>query len=708
VDQAEVRIAWHILLDVPGLEEPGSARLVSLPGNGQATLNALHLRSGRLPDPDRPDEVVVIDMFARANHLHPGDFVEGVINGRRRRMEIVGTALSPEHVYSIPPASVVPDDRRHAVIWMNERALAAACNMEGAFNEVTLRLGPRVREQDVIARLDSLLARFGGLGAHGRDEQVSHWFLENEFQQLRTFGFFIPVIFLGVAAFLLNVVLSRLVSLQREQIAALKAFGYSNTQVGFHYLQMVGVFLVLGGAAGMAGGRALIVLLLDLYRDYYHFPSLKPHLPATVPLAALALTAAASLVGARQAVRRAITLPPAEAMRPESPISFRPTLLERWGLQDCLSPATRMILRQLERHPLKSALTVLGLAFAVAILVMGAAWTDIIRHVIDIQTRFVHREDMDIILHEPSMGRALHELASMEGVRQVEGYRTVPVRIRWEHRQRRAPLVGLPANPQMERPITRQLQVIPLPEEGMLLSRILARKLGVQAGDPVEVDILEGRRPTVRVPVVGLVDDLMGVSAYMEIHALNRLLHEGNVISGAKLLVDEPATESLLTSLRRRPRIQTLTSARAALENLRKVVDENLGVMILVNGLFAFMISSGVIYNAARVSLSERSRELASLRVLGLTRGEVRSILVGELALLTLLALPPGFLLGHGITAATLSLLESEVMRFPFVIHRSTYALATLCVGTAAAASSWIVCRRLDQMDLVEVLKSRE
>lgn len=708
VSIVQTRVAAGVMLEVPGLEEPATARLVSLPEGAPPALCDLHLVEGRLPEPGAQGEVAVIDMFARASKYRTGDTVVALLNGRRQELRMVGFVLSPEYVYSIPADAIVPDDRRHAVMWMNERELAAAFDMEGAFNDVTLKLARGAIERDVIARLDAVLEPYGGLGAYARKDQVSNWFLNNEFEQLETFGVMIPIIFLGVAAFLLNVVLARLIATQREQIAALKAFGYSNLAVAMHYAQLVALIVALGAAVGIATGAWLGGMLIQIYREYYHFPTLDFHLSFSVPISAIAVTATAAAIGTVGAVRRAAKLPPAEAMRPEAPPLYRATLVERLGLQRLMSQPSRMIMRSIERRPLKAALSVLGMSMAVAILVMGMAFMDIMFHVIEVQNNVIHREDLTVSFIEPRGRNALHELRALPGVTHAEPTRSVPAKLVFGHRQRRAGIQGIEAGAHLDRLVNTEIRPIAIPPEGILLSRVLGEALGARVGDEVTVEVLEGARPVRSVRVSALVDDFMGVSAYMDLDALNRLMREDGVITGARLLVDAQHTADIYRRLRARPAIASVSSKQAAIDNLRRMIEENLMVSVTVNILFAMIISFGIVYNNARISLSERGRELASLRVLGLTRAEISYILLGELAVLVLAALPLGFIAGRAATAAILVALNSEVMRFPLVVNGSTYALAALVVIVAAVISGLLVRRRLDRLDLVEVLKTRE
>lgn len=706
VETVQTRVTLGVMLEVPGMDEPATGKLISIPDDRPPELNDLFIRKGRLPR--KQGEVAMIEMFAKANGYDLGDKITAIINGRRQQLTVTAVVLSPEYVYALAAGALVPDDKRYGVMWMNERELAAAYNMEGAFNDVTMTLEPGASTQEVLTRTDDILRPYGGVGAYARKDQLSNWFLANEFQQLETFGLLIPLIFLGIAGFLLNVVMARLIATQRDQIAALKAFGYSNFQVGVHFAQLVGMVVLLGAIVGTLAGWWMGTALIGIYTDYYHFPILTFFMPGWVPLGGAAFTGAAASVGTINAVRKAASLPPAEAMRPEAPPTFRKTLFERIGLQRWLSQPSRMILRQLERRPMKAATSVIGLSFAVAILVMGTAFMDIMYYVIDIQSNVMHREDMQVSFSEPRSMRALHEIESLPGVEYAEPYRTVPARLRFGHLERRVGIQGVPSDTRLNRVLDTKLEPFPLPQNGILLSRVLGDALHIKAGDELTVEVMEGARPTRTIKVAALVDDFLGVTAYMEINALNRLMREGPVISGANLLTNERYDDRLYTELRNRPSVAGVTAKATTIANLRKMIDDNLMVSVMFNVLFAAIIAFGIIYNNARVSLSERARELASLRVLGLTRAEISFILLGEQALLTLVALPAGFLLGRWLTGAMLIELNSEVMRFPLVVNGSTYSLAAVSVIVAATISGLIVRRRLDTLDLVEVLKTRE
>jgi putative ABC transport system permease protein len=709
VAQVQTRVVEDVTLDVPGLAEPAVGRLVSIPDRPRPGLNALYLRSGRYIEPGRGGEVLASEAFAAAHGLKSGARVLAIINGRKQPLTIVGVALSPEHIYQFRGGEILPDPKRFGVLWMGYTELASAFNMQGAFNDAALTLTPDASEPEVLRRLDDLTEPYGGLGAYGRADQPSHQFITNEIKELRGIALVIPAIFLAVAAFLLNVVLARLIQTQREQIAALKAFGYTSREVGWHYLKLVLLMVLFGVALGTAIGAWLGRGVTEMYTHFFHFPVFTYRLDGSVVFWALGVSGGAAVVGTLGAVGRAVALPPAEAMRPEPPATYRPTLVERLGLERFFTPPARIVLRQVERRPGKAFLTTVGIALAVAVVVLGNFGLDAINQVIDTQFYLGQRQDMTVTLVEPASARALEELAHLPGVRHCEGFRSLPARLRSAYHARRVGIQGLDAHGELNRLMDMERRAVALPPRGLVLSAKLAAILGVGVGEPVTVEVLEGTRPVREVPVMGLMDDFAGLSAYMDVRAANELMHEGNVVSGAFLAVDPEQAERLYTVLKNTPRAAAVSVKAATLQSFRQTIAENLLRMRTFTVLFAAIIAVGVVYNSARIALSERSRELATLRVLGFTRAEVALILLGELAFLTLIAIPLGLALGHGLAALVIRVAyDTELFRIPLVVSWSTYAFAASVTLAAAVLSGLIVSRLLGRLDLVAVLKSKE
>ena len=708
VAAVDTRVVADVTLDVPGVAEPATGRLISIPERGQPLLNRVYLRRGRWIDPARPDEVLASEMFMEAHSFQPGDHVAAIINGRKRSLTIVGVALSPEYVYAIRPGEIVPDKRQFGIFWMGRRALASAFNMEGGFNDVSLDLARGASATDTIAALDRLTEPYGGRGAIPRSLQVSEWTLENELGQLQTFGLLIPFIFLGVAAFILNVALARALALQRQQIAALKALGYSNRELAWHYIKWGLVIAGLGAITGVALGARLGAALVTLYNEYFRFPLLDYHLSPGVAVASLAGSLAVAALGAQGAVRHAVSIPPAEAMRPEPPARYRQSVFERPWRRFRPTMVTRMILRNLERQPGRTLVSVVGIAFAVAVLFVGLAFIDVMDVLIDRQFGDAMRQDATVSFVEPRSGRATFAVEHLPGVMDVEPMRILPVRLRAGNRSRTLAITGLPATPLLNRVVDREGHAVPLPPDGLVLSKMLGRILGVAPGELIRVEVLEGMRPVRDVPIAALVDDSMGLQAYMQIDAARRLMHEGNVVSGAALTLDPAAVGHFYTTVKGVPAVAAVALRQVMLRNFRDTMAENMNLQIFYNVLFAGIIAFGVVYNSARVSLSERERELASLRVLGFTRAEISLILLGELAILTVAALPVGTLIGYTLGELIMAMFNNEVYRLSFTVSAATIAWSFLIVIAAAFISGLVVRRRLDRLDLVAVLKTRE
>jgi putative ABC transport system permease protein len=709
VNHIETRVMARVNLEIPDFDEPVSGTIVSVPEGYQPTLNQLFIREGRFIQAGREDEVLLNEPFAQAHDLNPGDQLAAIINGRRKVLKIVGIALSPEFLIQIEPGSIFPDPERYGVMWMGRTGLEAAYDMDGAFNDLAFSLSPVTdKYEDVLKLIDDLLKPYGGQGAYWRADQPSHFIITEEFRQLRGTATVLPIIFLAVAAFLLNIVVTRLISLQREQIAVLKAFGYSNTHVGFHYVKLVLLISFIGTAAGIVLGVWMGRGLGNLYLEYYRFPYLEYTLRLSVAFIAVALTTGTPLIGVVQAVRKAVKLPPAEAMRPAPPAEYRATLVERLGLQQYFDQPTRMILRNLERRPSKALLTVIGMSSSCAILIMGLFFSDSFDYVINVQFGLTQREHLTVTFTEPTSTAALYEIKSLPGVLYAEPFRNVPVRLRYAHRSYQTGIEGIPQDAYLRRLIDIDLEPVSVPHEGIIITERLAQILHVRPGDKIAVEVLEGNRITRNVPMVGITRQFIGIGAYMDLQTVNRLAGLGRAISGVFLLIDKSYERKLVRILTDRPRVASIASQERVIESFYESTAKTMLIYTFILSLFAGVIAFGVVYNSARISLSERDRELASLRVLGFTRGEIAYILIGELAFLTLLSIPVGFVLGATASAGVVKSLQTDMYQLPFVLGGNTLSLAAVIVLAASVVSSLIIYRRLHKLDLIAVLKTRE
>jgi putative ABC transport system permease protein len=704
---ADARIVKLGLLDLPMMAEPGTAMLVSLPENDGGSLNLLHLRLGRLPDPQSSSEVVVSDGFAKAHRLKPGDMLPVLMNGKRRALAITGVALSPEFIYALGPGEMMPDPRRFGIVWAPRASLAAAYDLDGAFSNVVLKLAPGADADRVIETLDRLTARYGGIGAVKREDQISHAFLDAELKQLSAMAKVLPPIFLLVAAMLVNMTLSRLITLEREQIGLLKAIGYSSRAVAQHYIEFVLLIAAVGILIGFAGGTWLGAGLARLYARFFSFPFLVFTRDPQLYALAATVTLAAAVGGAIYAVRSVIMLPPAVAMSPPAPAIYRQSM----GWVHRLLPLRQtsvMVARHLFRWPFRTLSSTLGVAMAVAILVASLWSFGSITHMIDVTFFRAERHDAMVVFGRPEPARAIFAARQMPGVMVVEPFRMVTVRVHHLNLSRRLAITGRPADATLSRMLDPALRPMAMPEAGLILSEALADALEVRPGEWVTVEVLEGARPIVTLPVSGVSLGYVGLGAAMEIGALNRLMGEGALVSGLNLQIDEAEAAAFYAAAKTVPKTEFVTVTALTVNRFRETIAENINVMITVYVVLATIIAVGVVYNFSRIALSEQGRELASLRVLGFTRAEVAGVLFGELAVVVLMAQPVGWLIGYGIGQVMVAAFSSDLYRVPFVLGRDVYATASLIVIAASLVSAAAIRGRINNLDMIEVLKTRE
>ncbi len=708
VATVQTGIAIQLTLDIAGLDEPASGMAMSVPDFAPPVLNRLFLRTGRWLTPGGRGEVLVGEAFAQANGLHPGDRIAMLLNGRRQQFQIAGIVLSPEYIFESRPGAALPDSRTYGIFWMPYKELAAAFNLDGAFNYVTLTLAPGASERPVIAALDNLLEPYGGRGAFGRRDHPSHVRLSDEIRTLRTLATGFPIVFLSVAAFMTNAVLSRLLALQREQIAILKAFGFTNHQIALHYLKFALVMVAGGTLLGGVGGVFLGHRLVQMYNWFFRFPHLAFRLDRSALALALLVSIGAAIAGVFSAVRRAVQLPPAEAMRPEPPVSYRPALVERTGIAHFLSHTFRIAIRNLERKPLQAFFTVTGLALATGILIVPNCFRDGVQSILVFQWDVIQRQDIGVGLVEPANAEVCHLFEQLPGALTVEPFRRVAVRIRFGHRHRQLMIQGLPAEGLHNRVIDAATHQIELPENGLVLSAKLAEVLGARLGDELLVETLEGKRITRLVPLIGLAEDFAGVAAYMNMEGLNRMLEEGDVMSGASFTVDAAHRAEFLRALKNIPRLSWVAIKESLRANFRQSTAASINLIQSIYLTFAVVVAFGVVYNNSRNSLAERSRELATLRVIGFSRREVGGVLITELVILALIAVPLGLLLGTGFATMILRAINTETVRVPLVLTAHNYAFAVMVVTVGSTVSALFVLRKLHHLNLVGVLKAPE
>lgn len=709
VRQIQSRIVERATLDMPGLAAPASGHLVSIPETGQPTLNRIVLREGGWITPGRADDVIVSAAFADAHGLVPGDPVFATLDGVRRTLRVTGIGRSPEFVYTVSGSGFLPDDQRFGVLWMGREAMEAAFDLDGAFNDIVVSLSPGTDSNRVIEAIDRLLDPYGSVGAIDRSDQSSHAFLQSEIDGLVATATVLPTVLIAIAAFVLNVILTRIVDTEREQIGLLKAFGYGNLAIASHYWKLVMVISLAGTLVGFAGGIWAGYGVTRLYIRFFEFPALVLTLDPSVFLVAAATAAATASLGALMAVRRCLALSPAEAMRPPAPGVYGRSVIDRLGLIRRVGQLGRVMIRQLTIKPARSLLTALGIALGGS-LYIGTTFTGgAANWMLDIQFSFSERQDVTLQFVDERAYGAIDLARALPGVLTVEPFRIVPVELSYGHRTERTVLQGLLADAHLVHPLDRQQRPIDIPPAGLALSAHLADTLGVGPGDLLTIRVLEGRQATLTLPATAVVDDYVGSMATLRLETLNRAMGDGPVITGVYALVDADRLDALFAAVKDTPQISDVVELDRTVEATQEMLDRTISVYRVLFSLFSGTIVFGILYNAARVTLSEQGRELASLRVLGFTKGEVAIILLGQLAILTVIALPGAALFGNLLAYVIVTYaMDPELFRLPFVITRGTYGEAALVMVGSAVLAGWLVRRRIGTLSLIDVLKTRE
>ncbi len=708
VAEVDGRVSGDVTVLVPGSTQPATVHLVSIDPHALAPLDAVRVRRGRMPAQDRDDEVLLNEPFADGAHVRIGDTVSAVLNGRLRRLRVVGVGISPEFVFRLPPGVLSPNDERYGVAWMQREPLAAAFDLRGAFNDLVVRLAPGAVRAEVIAGLDLRLARYGGHGTVGREDQQSWKMLDVRIQRLRGMLVFLPSLFLLVAAFVLNVVLGRLVEGQREQIGVLKAFGYANARLARHYLLLATLAVIPGAALGIVGGIEMGHGLVHLFVRYFRLPLGEEAVDWPAVAIALVIVFAAAALGALGAVRRVAKLQPVEAMRAASPSVFRRGLVERLRVARRIPASVLMVARNLRLAPLRSVASITALALSTALCVTGSFFGGSLDALMHHQFDAAMREDLSVAFARPTSDGVCQSLRALDGVVACETVATAPVRVHAGPLSKQVVVTALPEPSQLRRIMTTLGVPASPPTSGLMVSRQLLRHLHAELGDELVLETLEGRPLQRAFPVTAALDDELGLSVYASLRTLEEITGGVPTTSTALLRVRPGADRELMRRLGTMPQVIGVTARAAAIADFEKAVGEQLRSMTAILAVLAAVLAIAVVYNGARVALAERARDLASLRVLGYTRREVSRILLGEMGIAVGFGVPLGLLLGRALAALTVKGVASDEFRLPLVVSASVYGLAILVVVGASLLSAASMRRLIDRLDLVEVLKTRE
>lgn len=711
VRQARARIVRDVNVDIGGVDEPRVGRLISMPNPREPVLNDLVLLSGRYFDAGAQDQVILSDRFAKENRLALGDRIQVSVESKKYSLRIVGYGLSPEYVYMIRNVQeLIPSPERFGILWAPEDFAETALDMKEACNNILGTVDDPASMDGILDQADKLLETYGVFAKTRKQDQISNRFLSDEIRGLGVSAKITPTLFLGVAALILLVLLNRMVRTERTQIGLLKAYGYSNWTLAFHYLEYALILAITGCLGGFVVGQWLASQLLKVYVQFYQFPLLEFRMYPDIVTRSMAIAIGFALLGALSAAIRAARIQPAESMRPEAPRFAHQVWLERFPrLWRRLGFVWKMIFRNVSRNAFRAALNVFGVAISTGLLIMGFFTMDAMDFGMRFQFQEVQREDVRISFQTEFGKDAYYDLTRFPHVRRAEPMLEYPFELRAGWRKRDIVVVGLPPRAELQKLMTFAGEETPVGEHGLIVSGYLARELALEPGSPATLKPLMGRIKKERqVTVSKVTEQFLGMSAYMNLETLSRLLDEPFAMNAALLRIEEGSDKAVSREFKDVAGIAAVGFSKDAYQSMLDTLAQSMRITNVTLLIFAGIIAFSIIYNVTSIALAERQRELASLRVLGLTCREVGGILYNENLLLGLIGVGLGIPIGIAICLLLVRVYDNDLYRLPFHIEQRTYVTSVMLTLFFVFLANLAVRRKIHRLDMVEVLKAQE
>jgi putative ABC transport system permease protein len=707
------RIQQYVSVDLEGVAEPLNGLVLSLPDRKQPVLNDIVLRQGGYFSDQRDNEVIINDTFARRHRLYPGQWIKLILNNQQQELFIVGTAISSEFVYLLGAGSLTPDPERFGVFYLKQSFAEDILDFKGSANQVLGRLSASATgdSREVLRRAESRLSDYGVFSTTPLDDQMSNKFLTQEIQGLKSFAVVGPIMFLAAAALVMNVLLMRLAQQQRVVIGTLKALGYSDMQVFTHFLKFGLVVGAGGGLVGCALGWWMASGMTNIYSTFFEFPDLVNRFRWSIHLTGLGVSIGCAVLGCLRGSRAVLKLQPAEAMRPSPPRSGRKILIERIGwMWKMLGSGWRMVLRNLFRARLRTLAGIFGAAMGGGVLVNAFMTQESIVYFLDFQFEKITRSDYDLTFKDDRGREAIDEIAKLPGVDRVEPQLNVACTFANGSHRKKGSITGMLSNATLTIPRDLEGNPVRVPEHGLMMTRIMAEQLHVEVGDRLTFEPIKGDKTPRQATVTTISDSYLGTFVYADVRYLNRLIGEEYAISGVQVLGDGNLDHrrAFYKELKQMPALQSMASRRDMVKILTETLIEHQQIIIDIMLLFSGIVFFGTILNSSLVSLAERQREIATLRVLGYGPWKIGGLLFRESIITTLLGTFLGMPLGYLITVVTAETYASDMFRLPIITTADIW-LKTLAYAVVFALLTQLVIQRtIHKMDWLDALKVQE
>jgi putative ABC transport system permease protein len=713
ISEIRERIQFQVFLDLAGTEKPIGTMVLSLPDEQEPVINNIIIRTGTYFTHDRANEVIISEKFAKARNIVPGDRIPAILNNQRKELIVVGTAISAEFVYMVSPGSMIDDPGSYGLMYIKRSFAEDTFGFNGACNSVVGLLAPEARQEAerIVKTLSDRLEPYGVFAALSRAEQFSPMILDGELKELNNMAFIFPSFFLVVATLLLNVLMIRLAEQQRTVIGTLKAIGYENRALIFHFLKFAVTVGLAGGILGCLFGYWLAGVNTRMYVQYFTFPQLTNMFYPTLLLAGLSVSIFFSILGTLKGIRHIMRLDPAEAMRPASPPMGGAVFLEKihWFWQK-LDVQWQMILRGLLRNKGRTAVAVISAVMGSSIVVLTFGFVDSLDEMVRQQFDTVLRSDYHLTFQDEKSFSTFDEIRRLPGIIHAEPVVIVPCTFQVRNHFKRSAIMGIIPNGELTTPTNAKGESIPLPSTGLLMTDRLMEQLKVSAGDSVDVRPVKGERRTLTLPVVQGISSMVGMAVYADYDWLNHVLGKEPVISEVRVLAAHGPTEKreFMNRVRNMPGLEILTDLGEQKEALNRQLNGMMRYSAFIMILFAAVIFFGAILNGTLIAISERRVEMATFRAMGYFESEVARLFLRENMLTNVIGTLIGLPVGHWMLVGIMQLFITDAYSFPAKLNAVSYVYTVALAVLFVLLSQGIVKRAIRKQNWVEVLSLKE
>ncbi len=708
VTSARGRLVLDVPMEVPDYEGRVQARVVSVPPSNNDALNKLYLEDGRYVSGSYRDTVLVEKMFMEFHGLEIGSTIYPIVDGKRIELEVGGKAVSPEHIYVIPSAqAMMPDNERFTILFLEHGFMQQLFGYDGMVNEVIVEIKDEDRVEEIKKELEDRLKHYGLISVTERDEEVSYVMMENELNGLESMGSAYPVIFLTIGSIVIYMLLLRLVDNQRLQIGVLMALGFTKRAILFHYLGYALFVGFVGSALGSLAGIKLGGALTRYYLVFFNVPVLQIKTYVSVIIIGILMSVVFCGIAGLNAAKRVLKIAPAEAMRPVAPIEGK----KWWGERilpfiGSMKISWRLTFRNMWRNKKRTIFTVSAISMTVGLMISILMMLDSVDYLFEMAFGDALSYDYKVAFTTDVHQDIVNDLSEFEEITYVEPIAEYPFRLKNGWREKNTMIMGIERNSRVYHLSGLNGGRIDVPREGILLTEGLAESLGVKRGDMLTIEALNKPGIERQVTVKGLVEEYMGGSGFMELDVLNGVLQEGSTINNA-LINLRYNSGNFVRDIEGMAYVQSVREP----DDMVKQYNEYMGLMYAYIGVIitlSCIMGFAIIYNTTTISIMERKRELASLRIMGFTNKKVSELIFNENTAVSVMGLIVGMPLGRFMGVQMLNYVPEDMMSLPLVIFPKTYVLAAVTVALFVILAQMANMRRISRMDLVEVMKSRE